>query len=100
MSRQEYANPPQHFALQLHNLRCSSDTQVVERVLRRQPGVVEVYANPVTERVHVLYDAALTQPEQLRAVLRQSGFGPRKAHASHAERRRVVDGSSPPRHRR
>lgn len=99
MSKQENANPPQHLTLPLHDLRCSSDAQVVERVLRRHPGVAEVYANPVTERVHILYDAALTQPERLQAVLHQSGFGPRTAHAPREDRRRAVDGSSPPRHR-
>lgn len=87
MSRQEHANPLQHLILPLHNLRCSSDAQVIERVLGRQPGVAEVYANPVTERVHILYDAARTQPDQLRVVLRRSGFGSNTLHATRAHSR-------------
>lgn len=72
----------QHLVVPLQDMRCSSDAPVIERILRRHPGVEEVYANPVTNRVHILYDAALTQPEQLRAVLRHSGFGPQTAHAT------------------
>lgn len=61
--------------LPLYNLSCVADTQTIERILGQSPGVAKVYANPVTEKVYIEYDATLTNPNQLRAVLQQAGFG-------------------------
>jgi Cu+-exporting ATPase len=63
--------------LPLSNLSCSSDAHTIERVLRREPGVVEVYANPATEKVYIKYEVALTNPDRLRAVLQEAGYGRR-----------------------
>jgi copper chaperone CopZ len=63
--------------LPLYQLSCSSDVQTIERVLKREPGVVEVYANPATEKVYIQYEAALTNPDRLRAVLQEAGYGRR-----------------------
>jgi copper chaperone CopZ len=68
--------------LPLYNLRCSSDAQTVERVLRREQGVATVYANPATEKVYIEYDAALTNRDRLRALLQEAGFGPKPAHVT------------------
>jgi copper chaperone CopZ len=64
----------QRITLPLFNVGCSSDAQIVEQVLRRQPGVTMVYANAVTEKVYIEYEATLTNPDQLRAVLQKAGF--------------------------
>jgi len=63
--------------LHLYNLSCASDTQTIERVLQREPGVVKVYANPATEKVYIEYEVAHTTPDRLRTVLHQAGFGPK-----------------------
>lgn len=68
--------------LPLFNLSCSADTQTVERILEREPGVVNVYANPASEKVYIEYEVTLTNPDQLREVLLQAGFGPKKAQVS------------------
>lgn len=79
MNIQDKAKPTQHLTLLLYNLRCSGDTQLVERIFRQEPGVATVYANPATEKVYIEYDAAFTHPDRLRAILQQSGFGPKSA---------------------
>ena len=68
--------------LPLFNLNCSADAQVVERVLKREPGVVKVYANPATEKVYIEYEAALTSPDRLRNILQEAGFGPKTMQVS------------------
>ena len=56
--------------------------QVVERVFKREPGVVKVYANPATEKVYLEYDVALTNPDRLRNILQEAGFGPKTVQVS------------------
>lgn len=68
--------------LPLFNLDCSADAQIVERVFKREPGIVKIYANPATEKVYIEYEMALTNPDRLREILQQAGFGPKKAQVS------------------
>lgn len=68
--------------LPLFNLSCSADAQSIERLLYHEPGVVKVYANPATEKVYIEYEASLTNPDRLRELLKQAGFGPKKAQVS------------------
>ncbi|HIP71846.1 MAG TPA: heavy-metal-associated domain-containing protein, partial [Anaerolineae bacterium] len=56
-------------------LGCSSDAPGIEYALARIPGIVKVYANPVTEMVYVEYDPALIRPEQIMTAIKQAGFG-------------------------
>jgi copper chaperone CopZ len=69
------ASATRQLTLPLYNLSCNSDAQIIERTLGREPGVVKVYANPATEKVYIEYDATLTNPDRLRAVLQEAGFG-------------------------
>jgi copper chaperone CopZ len=57
------------------SLGCSSDTPGIERALVNTPGIVKVYANPVTEMVYVKYDPALIRREQIVTAINQAGFG-------------------------
>ncbi len=57
------------------SLGCSSDTPGLERALVNTPGIVNAYANPVTEMVFVKYDPALIQQEQIMIAINQAGFG-------------------------
>jgi cation transport ATPase len=68
--------------LPLFNLSCSADAQVVERVFKREPGVVKVYANPATEKVYIEYEVPLTNPDRLRNILQEAGFGPKTMQVS------------------
>ncbi len=52
------------------NMGCSSDAPGVERALAHNPGIVKVYANPVTEMVYVEYDPALIHQEQIKTAIR------------------------------
>ncbi len=74
----ESAIEVQHITLPIYNLSCGGGGSLtVERVLARTPGVVEVYVNPATEMAYIRYDPALCDPEQLTAVIKRAGFGPR-----------------------
>ena len=68
--------------LSLYNLRCSADTQLVEHLLKEEPGVVNVYANPATEKVYIEYEITSTNSDRLRELLQEAGFGPKKAKVS------------------
>lgn len=61
--------------LPLVNVRCAADGHTIERLLKQEPGVVKVYANPATEKVYIEYEAGRTNPERLQQVLQQAGFG-------------------------
>jgi copper chaperone CopZ len=63
--------------LPLYHLGCSSgDSLTIERILARQPGVMKVYANPVTEKAYIEYDPTLTDKNRLEGVIQQAGYGP------------------------
>lgn len=68
----------QNLTLPLFNLSCSGDARTVERLLKHAPGVLEVYANPATEKAYIEYDPALTNENQLAAVVKNVGYGPTK----------------------
>ena len=46
----------------------------LERALRAEPGVIEVYVNPATETAYVTYDPAQSQPGGLRRALEGAGL--------------------------
>lgn len=79
MNTQDKIKQTQRLTLPLYDLGCSSgDALTVERILARQPGVLEVYANPATETAYVKYDPTLTDEERLAAVVKNVGYGPTK----------------------
>ena len=46
----------------ISGLRCAgSECYTLERALRGEPGVVDVYVNPVTETAYIHYDPAMTE---------------------------------------
>lgn len=66
-----------HITLPIYNLSCGGGgVLVIERILSRTPGVIEVYANPATEMAYIEYDPTMSTSEQLAAVIVQAGFGP------------------------
>ena len=69
------ASATRPLTLPLYNLSCAADGQVIERILKQEPGVVKVYANPTTEKVYIEYETAHINPDRLRGVLQEAGFG-------------------------
>jgi copper chaperone CopZ len=76
--------------LPLYNLSCSGDAQTIERIIKKEPGVVEVYANPASEKVYIKYEVALTSPNRLRALLEQAGFWRTTASVTYGHCRRFM----------
>ena len=60
--------------LHVGGLHYASEKAVVEDVLRRRAGVVEVEANPVAQTATVTYDAAATSVRELRRWVEQCGY--------------------------
>jgi copper chaperone CopZ len=69
------ASATRPLTLPLYNLSCAADGQVIERILKQEPGVVKVYANPATEKVYIEYETVYTNRDRLQHVLQQAGFG-------------------------
>jgi len=69
--------PTLRTALPLTTLGCAgAERLTVERVLRKDIGVLEVSVNPATEMAYVEYDPEQTDPNALFGVLRRAGFAP------------------------
>ncbi|UGT67937.1 heavy metal translocating P-type ATPase [Nocardia gipuzkoensis] len=60
--------------LDVRGMLRASEKNVVEAVLGRQPGVVEVSANPVSQTATVLYDPDRTSIADLRRVVCDCGY--------------------------
>ena len=62
--------------LPLYNLGCGGgEALAIERAIAPIPGVTQVYSNPLTEMVYIVYDPALVGLEHLRAGLDRLGYG-------------------------
>ena len=60
--------------LHVGGLHYASEKAVVEGVLGRRPGVLEVAANPVAQTATVTYDSELTSVAELAAWVEECGF--------------------------
>lgn len=60
--------------LHVGGLHYASEKGVVERVLGRRPGVLEVEANPVAQTATVTFDAAATSVAELARWVEECGF--------------------------
>ena len=60
--------------LDVRGMLRASEKAVVESVLGRRPGVLEVDANPVAQTATVIYDPALTSLEELREWVEECGY--------------------------
>lgn len=66
--------------LQVEGLRCAHCVQILERNLRRLPGVRGVEVRPSAEEVEVEVDPRLVSEEALGAAVRDSGLHVHKPH--------------------
>ncbi len=60
--------------LAVEGMTCASCVGRVERALKRTPGVLEATVNLATERAHVRYLPAMTDPETLAAAVAEAGY--------------------------
>ncbi len=67
--------PAQTERLQLEGMTCATCAQRIEKVLRRQPGVVSAQVNFASEVATVAHTAAVITPERLIKAVLSAGFG-------------------------
>jgi len=60
----------------VYNLQRGGGTGAVEMLLESAAGVRYVYVNALMEMAYLEYDACLTDPRHLAALLAGAGFGP------------------------
>src|SRR5579864_538008 len=65
---------PQTVVLHTGGLNWATEKAVVEKVLRKQPGVLRVEANPVAQSATVTFDSARTSVAELRGWVEQCGL--------------------------
>ena len=60
--------------LDVRGLRFATETNVVEATLGRQPGVLEVDANPIAQTATVTFDPTLASLDDLQTWVRECGY--------------------------
>jgi copper chaperone len=63
-------------------LNCEGCEQRVERQLKALPGVGQVYAHASSQRIDVLFDAAVLNPTTIAHRIEQVGYQTKQAHPS------------------
>lgn len=62
-------------AIRIEGLSCLGGGAIdVERRLARQPGVIDVYVNPATEKAYVTFDSTVCSVEDLGRVIERTGY--------------------------
>ncbi len=67
-------HPTSTAVLEVSGVQWATEKNVAEAVLSRQPGVVEVDANPVSQTATVTYDPSRTSVEKLTRWVRDCGY--------------------------
>ncbi|MFH0804612.1 MAG: heavy metal translocating P-type ATPase, partial [Patescibacteria group bacterium] len=65
---------PQHTTLSLRGMHCASCAQLIERQLKKEPGVTQASVNYGTERAHVTFDTSATSIGQLVKRVETAGY--------------------------
>ncbi len=61
--------------LPVFDLSCGGGgSRLVEHVIRKLPGVVDVYVNPATEMAYVEYDPSGLTPERIGEAIAEAGY--------------------------
>lgn len=67
--------PTTRISLPVFDLSCGGGgSRLVERVVKKVPGVLEIYVNPANETAYVDYDPATATPEQIADAIRRAGY--------------------------
>ncbi len=79
MINKEQETDNRQLEISIIGLNCSSsDSLIVEKIIRKQAGVLKVYVNPVTEICYIEYDPVVTSEKQLQAIVKGAGFGQKR----------------------
>jgi Cu+-exporting ATPase len=83
--------PPEHtpesLRLSIEGMTCATCSGRVEKVLRRQPGVVSAQVNLATEVATIAYEPDATDADKLADAVERAGYGAKEAPATRAEQR-------------
>ena len=60
--------------LKISGMSCASCAGIIERSLKKVPGVKEANVNFAIEKARILYDSAFTTTEQLISVVKKAGY--------------------------
>ncbi len=58
----------------LYGMHCASCAGLIERKLKKVPGIKEASVNYGAEKVRVVFDAALTNEEQIKTAVKAAGY--------------------------
>lgn len=66
--------PTAQAILSIFNLGCSSCSSIIERKLKKVAGITNVTVNYVTDTVLVKYDPSQLTVDEIRVIIRKSGY--------------------------
>jgi len=77
-----------HAHLRIDGLTCAAEVVGVERHLLREPGVIHVAVNPMSEIAYVVYDPDRTHLSTIRQAIEHAGFAAdtRSTSSAHTDR--------------
>ncbi|MGC8778987.1 MAG: heavy metal translocating P-type ATPase, partial [Candidatus Caldatribacteriaceae bacterium] len=71
----EHASSSKKVALSVSGMHCTACAVLVEKALKKSPGVHDAQVNFAAERAQVIFDPRLTSVETLVEVIRETGYG-------------------------
>src|SRR3989344_4722491 len=74
--------------LRLSGMHCASCAGLIERALKKVPGVKAASVNFAAEKARVVYDTSLANPDLLMAAVAKSGYGASLANTSDPDEER------------
>lgn len=67
-------NPSQRVNLSLFGMHCSSCAHIIERSLKKVPGIKQANVNFSAEKVNIIYDEAQVKSQELLEVISKAGY--------------------------
>ncbi len=87
IERAGFSVPPQTLRLRIDGMTCAACADRLEKVLRRQPGVISAQVNFASELATVAHAPGALNLDALRAAVKRAGFGAESAVSAAAEER-------------
>jgi Cu+-exporting ATPase len=82
-----FSVPTGSVRLDITGMTCATCAQRVEKVLRRQPGVVSAQVNLASETASIAYTVGVADPAVLVGAVQRAGYGARPAPSDTAQER-------------
>ena len=60
--------------LSISNMRCSYCSRVIEKKLKKMPGIADISVSYLTDKVLVRYDPEKTTTEEIRKSIKKLGY--------------------------